>query len=133
MEIKSGTLTKKNYTDAGWDIHATEPCVITVGGRALISTDLHVKIDEGYFGMIKPRSGLAWKYGIDVLAGVIDSDYTGEVKVLLINLGMEDFAINPGDRIAQLIITPCNLDTFIKVDELTETVRSENGFGSTGI
>ena len=91
--------------------------MIPAHGKALVSTGLSVKIPEGNYGRIAPRSGLAWKNFIDIGAGVIDEDYRGEVKVLLFNLGGEDFTVKFGDRVAQFIIekyTPCEL---IEVDE----------------
>lgn len=110
-----------------------EEKVIPAHGKALVSTGLSFKIPEGNYGRIAPRSGLAWKNFIDVGAGVIDEDYRGEVKVLLFNLGGEDFTVKFGDRVAQFIIekyTPCEL---MEVAELDDTSRGAEGFGSTGV
>ncbi len=103
------------------------------GDRRLIGTGFAWQIPEGHVGLIRPRSGLANKHGIDVMAGVIDSDYTGEVKVLLVNHGNEDVVVNHGDRIAQMLVVACRSDELIEVpsfDSITE--RGANGFGSTG-
>lgn len=102
--------------------------------RVLVPTGLFFEIPEGYEIQVRPRSGLAIKNGITCLntPGTIDSDYRGEVKVILINLGSEDFTINNGDRIAQIVVAPVTLGNFIRVDSINETARGEGGFGSTG-
>lgn len=105
------------------------------GQRAAIDTGIKVAIPEGFYGRVAPRSGLAFKHGIDVLAGVIDSDYRGELKVILLNTGDEDVVIEHGERIAQLIIEKIAFPDIIVVgneDDLSLTGRGENGFGSTG-
>ena len=93
------------------------------------------EIPEGYEVQIRPRSGLAAKNGVTVLntPGTIDSDYRGEIKVILINLGEQDFVINSGDRIAQMVIAPVTQASFTKADTLSETERGAGGFGSTGV
>lgn len=102
--------------------------------RKLIGTGLFIEIPEGYEGQIRPRSGLAYKYGITVLnsPGTIDADYRGEVKVLLINLGNEEFTINDGERIAQLVVAAHATVQWKAVEELVETERGSGGFGHTG-
>ena len=101
----------------------------------MIPTGIYLEIPVGYEGQIRPRSGLAVKHGVTVLnsPGTIDSDYRGEVRVLLINHGDEDFTINPGDRIAQLIISPVIKAEFTYVEQLKNSGRGKGGFGSTGI
>lgn len=108
--------------------------VIKPNGRALIPTGLHIPLPEGYEAQVRPRSGLALKYGITVLntPGTIDGDYTGDIGVILINHGTEDFIVNQGDRIAQLVIIKYEQVEFNIVDILEETERGEGGFGHTG-
>lgn len=122
---------------AGADICAcvNEPVVIPSGKIAMVPTGLFFEIPFGYEIQVRPRSGLAAKNGVTVLntPGTIDSDYRGEVKVILINLGTEDFTINNGDRIAQIIISPVTQAAFEKVEILSETQRGSGGFGSTGV
>jgi dUTP pyrophosphatase len=107
---------------------------INPGGRALIPTGLKFALPVGYEAQVRPRSGLALKYGITVLntPGTIDSDYRGDVGVVLINHGTEPFVVNQGDRIAQLVISQITQVQFVPVDELSETNRGTGGFGSTG-
>lgn len=102
--------------------------------RKLISTGLFIELPQGYEGQIRPRSGLAFKHGITVLnsPGTIDADYRGEVKVLLINLGNEEFTINDGERIAQLVVAEHATVQWKAVNELIETERGAGGFGHTG-
>lgn len=122
---------------AGADVRAflNEPVVIPMGKRAMIPTGLFFDIPEGFEIQVRPRSGLAAKNGVTVLntPGTIDSDYRGEVKVILINLGDADFTVNNGDRIAQLIVAPVTQGIFVKTDKLDETERGAGGFGSTGV
>ncbi len=102
--------------------------------RALIPTGLFMEIPEGYEGQVRPRSGLAIKHGITVLnaPGTVDADYRGEIMVILINLSAEPFVISHGDRIAQMIIAPCEQSQLVVVEDLTETERGAGGFGHTG-
>ena len=123
---------RANPTDAGADVHADEATTIRPGERRLVSIGIAMAVPEGFYARIAPRSGLAVKQGIDVMAGVVDSSYRGEVKVLLVNLGNEPYVINIGDRIAQVIIEKCDTREFDDVDDLDETDRGEGGFGSTG-
>lgn len=122
---------------AGADVCAflSEPVEIKSGEFAMIPTGLSFAIPEGYEIQVRPRSGLAAKNGVTVLntPGTIDSDYRGEVKVILINHGKDAFTVNNGDRIAQLIVAPVTQGIFEKTDELDSTERGEGGFGSTGV
>ncbi|KAJ9054478.1 Deoxyuridine 5'-triphosphate nucleotidohydrolase [Entomophthora muscae] len=117
---------------AGYDIFSSQEITIPKGGRAAVETGVSIKVPSGTYGRVAPRSGLTFKHGIDTGAGVIDEDYTGEVKVILFNHGDSDFVINIGDRIAQLILEKIMTPEPILVEELNATSRGENGFGSTG-
>ena len=122
---------------AGVDLraHLTEPVVLKTMDRQLIPTGLFMELPQGYEAQVRPRSGLAIKHGITILnaPGTIDADYRGEVKVILINLGNDDFEIKNGERIAQMVIHSCEQATFVHVKEISETERGNGGFGSTGI
>ena len=118
---------------AGYDLHALESGTVKAHQKVLVGTGLAFGIPVGNYGRIAPRSGLAAKNFIDVGAGVIDSDYRGEVKVLLFNFSDTDFSFNAGDRIAQMIIEKYTMTQLTEVTELDETVRGEGGFGSTGL
>ena len=117
---------------AGADLRAREAVVLAPGGRAAVATGLHVEIPPGHVGLVWPRSGLAVRHGIDTLAGVIDSDYRGEVRVVLVNHGDAEFRIEPGDRIGQLLVQRVERASFTRSGSLAATVRGEGGFGSTG-
>lgn len=123
---------------AGMDLRAAvadeEPMVLKPGARAMVPTGLAFAVPHGFEAQVRPRSGLAAKAGITCLntPGTIDSDYRGEVKVILVNLGEEDFTIRRGDRIAQLVIAPVVQANWQVVDSLDETARGAGGFGSTG-
>lgn len=119
---------------AGMDAVAAEDVDLPPGGRHAVSTGFAMAIPEGYEVQVRPRSGLALKHGITCLntPGTIDSDYRGEVKVILANLGSETFAVRKGDRIAQLVPAPVLRATLNEVDSLDETARGAGGFGSTG-
>lgn len=121
---------------AGADLSAAidAPLVLAPGDRRAVDTGLAMAISHGFEGQVRPRSGLAIKQGLTVVnaPGTIDSDYRGEVKVLLVNLGSEPVTIEPGQRIAQLIIAPVVQASFVEADALSETVRGTGGFGSTG-
>lgn len=106
---------------------------IKAGKRALIKTGVRMALPFGQYGRIAPRSGLAYKNGIDVLAGVIDADYRGDVGVILLNTGDSDFVIRDGDRIAQIIIEKIDMSELSVVKDLSVTDRGEGGFGSTGV
>ncbi len=118
---------------AGADLRASTPQLIEAGGRAAVATGLRVQIPPGHVGLVWPRSGLAVRHGIDTLAGVIDSDYRGELRVVLVNHGNEPFAIAAGDRIAQLLVQPVARAVFREVTALDDTGRGQGGFGSTGL
>lgn len=122
-----------NYA-AGADLYAVEKVIIPPQSRAVVSTGICIEIPETYYGQIAPRSGLAVTKGIMTMAGIIDADYRGEIKVVLYNSDSEaTFRIDRGDRIAQLIIKRQYAFDFEVVPELSDTVRADGGFGSTGI
>ena len=143
MEIKVERVNKEielpKYQhfgeDAGLDLHAAEELTIKSGEYKLIKTGLKIAVPKGYAAFVYPRSGLALKKGVTVLNadGVIDSGYRGEVGVILINHGTEDFKVNFNDRIAQLIIQQVNTIEWNEVESLSESQRGEGGFGHTGI
>ena len=116
------------------DVLAAEDVVLAPGGRHAVATGLSLAIPAGYEVQVRPRSGLALKHGISVpnAPGTIDSDYRGELKVILINHGSNAFDIRRGDRIAQLVLAPVTRASWLEVDDLDETARGEGGFGSTG-
>ena len=117
---------------AGADLRAAQAALIPPGARQAVATQLRLAIPEGHVGLIWPRSGLAARHGIDVLAGVVDSDYRGEVRVVLINHGDEPFRVEAGDRVAQLLIQEVCRASFRRTAALDETPRGSDGFGSTG-
>jgi len=116
---------------AGADLRASEPATLLPGARLAVATGLHLELPPGHVGLVWPRSGLAVRHGVDTLAGVIDSDYRGEVKVVLVNHGDAPVTIAPGDRIAQLLVQPVVRARFTR-GAVTETARAAGGFGSTG-
>lgn len=122
-------------SDAGMDVKSVEDLVIAPGDRALVKTGLVMMLPPLYEAQVRPRSGLALKYGVTVLntPGTIDSGYRGEIGVILINLGREEFKVNKGDKIAQLVIAPVTQPETAETDIIDETDRGEGGFGSTGI
>ncbi|MFM2157233.1 MAG: dUTP diphosphatase [Bacteroidota bacterium] len=126
----------ETVASAGMDLRAnlSESLLLKSGQRLLVPTGLFIALPEGYEAQIRPRSGLAFKHGITVLnsPGTIDADYRGEVKVLLINHGAEDFEIKDGERIAQMVIAAHARIEWNSVNELEETERGAGGFGSTG-
>jgi dUTP pyrophosphatase len=117
---------------AGADLCASESRLLSPGEHAAVGTGLHLEIPSGHVGLIWPRSGLALRHGVDTLAGVIDSDYRGELRVVLINHGDEPVLIQPGERVAQLLIQPVERARFERGTALADTGRGEGGFGSTG-
>jgi len=121
---------------AGYDIKACleNPVQINPGERMAIGTGIRVDIPKGFVLSVRPRSGLAIQHGITMInsPGTIDSDFRGEIKILMINLGSESFTINHGDRIAQILLEKCHEVDWREVDELENTERGSNGFGSTG-
>lgn len=120
---------------AGMDVCAAESLTLKVGRRHAVATGLAFAIPHGFEVQVRPRSGLALKHGITCLntPGTIDSDYRGEVKVILANLGDEDFVIQRGDRIAQLVVAPVTQAMMVEVEALDDTARGAGGFGSTGV
>ena len=131
--VSGGSIPQYAHAgDAGADITASKKVTIPPRERTLVSTGVRLEIPEGHVGLIWPRSGLAVKKGIDCGAGVIDSRYRGEVKVLLFNHSDDEFQIEPGDRIAQILIQKVERVEFHPVNQLNETTRNEAGFGSTG-
>lgn len=125
--------TQGTAFSAGYDLYAAESAVIPKLSRKLIKTNISLAIPINYYGRIAPRSGLAFKNGIDVLAGVIDSDYRGDIGVILYNTdNNNDFTVAVGDKIAQMIIEPCVHSDFVKVKELSGSKRGEGAYGHTG-
>lgn len=117
---------------AGADLRAAEDVTLIPGERAAIPTGVSVEIPPGHVGLVWPRSGLAVRHGLDTLAGVIDSDYRGEVRVVLVNHGSEAVTLARGDRIAQLLLQRVERGVFARADSLGATDRGDGGFGSTG-
>ena len=142
MEIKIVNSSKhalpsyETYASAGMDLRADldKPVVLKPLERAMIPTGLFIELPVGYEAQIRPRSGLAIKKGITILnaPGTIDADYRGEIKIILANISSEDFIINDGERIAQMVITKHEQAEWIEMEELEETERGAGGFGSTG-
>jgi dUTP pyrophosphatase len=144
------TPEQATEADAGYDLFALESQIVPPLGRVLIKTGIAAAIPQGYYGRIAPRSGLAWKHGLDVLAGVVDSGYRDGIGVILINFnvdleklkqqddglgwafGQDGFRINKGDKVAQLIIEKCANISWHEVKELSSSERNLAGFGSTG-
>ena len=140
LRVRSHDLPLPAYRSggaAGLDLAAAIPesVVLPPGARRLVPTGFAFAIPEGYEGQVRPRSGLALKHGVTVLnaPGTIDADYRGEVAVVLVNHGEEDFVIQPGDRIAQLVVCPVAHARLELVDALDETGRGAGGYGSTGV
>lgn len=122
-----------HHTDAGMDLYALEHSVIEAGERALIKTGIALAIPVGQVGLVWDKSGIATKTGVTTLAGVIDAGYRGEVLIALLNTSSESYAVQPGQKIAQLLIQPVQHVTLQIVDQLAEATRGDNGFGSTGL
>jgi dUTP pyrophosphatase len=122
---------------AGMDLRANldDPVVLRPLERRLIPTGLYIALPEGYEAQVRPRSGLALKHGLTVLnaPGTIDADYRGEVGVVLVNLSQDDFTVNDGERIAQLVIARCEQAELVVVEQLDETERGAGGYGHTGV
>lgn len=122
---------------AGMDLRANvdSPLLIRPLERALVPTGLYMALPEGYEAQVRPRSGLALKHGVTVLntPGTIDADYRGEIGVILINLGREDFVVRDGERIAQMVIARCEQPGILRVETLDRTERGEGGFGHSGV
>lgn len=122
---------------AGMDLraHLEEAVVLKPLERRLIPTGLHIALPKGYEAQVRPRSGLAYKHGLTVLnaPGTIDADYRGDIGVILINLSDQPFTVEPGERIAQLVVAPYTRAEFVPVEDLDATARGEGGFGHTGV
>lgn len=138
--INKSSHALPNYettASAGMDLraHLSEPIILKSLERAIVKTGLFIELPIGYEAQVRPRSGLAAKKGITVLnsPGTVDADYRGEIGVILVNLSNEDFTIENGERIAQLIIARHERAEWMEVAELSETSRGEGGFGSTGV
>lgn len=139
LEESAVIPTRATDLDAGYDLYAIKDGVVPTGGRRVVGTGIAIAIPQSrnafapsYYGRIAPRSGLAVKKGIDVLAGVVDAGYRGEVGVVLQNLSDEDFLYKKGDRVAQLILEQCNTIGWVELEELEDSTRSDGGYGSTG-
>ena len=132
LSQKAKIPSKGSVMAAGYDIYSSENILVPSKSKALVSTGISMEIPEGCYGRIAPRSGLAVKNFIDVGAGVIDSDYRGELKVLLFNFSEQDFTVQEGDRIAQMVIEYVVPTVIEEISELSDTQRGEGGFGSTG-
>jgi dUTP pyrophosphatase len=125
--------TRGSDRSVGYDLYSSVDAVVPCqSGNVLVGTGIAISIPDGLYGRVAPRSGLAVKHCIDVGAGVIDPDYTGEIKVVLFNHGDKDFEVKKGDRIAQLILERCETPMVKEIGLLEETLRGSDGFGSTG-
>ncbi len=133
-EVKGDYVPSYSHPgDAGADLCSSVNAMIPARGKALVPTGICISLPEGHVGLVWPRSGLAVKHGLDCGAGVIDSQYRGEIKVLLFNHSDVDHPINKGDRIAQVLIQKIERVAFVQVDALSATARGDNGFGSTSV
>lgn len=133
LSEKAVIPTKATVFSAGYDLYASEEVTVPRLGRKLIKTNVSMAIPINHYGRIAPRSGLAFKNGIDVLAGVIDSDYRGDIGVILYNTDSNiDFNVKQGDKIAQIIIEKCHDINWVKSETLAETRRGEKGYGHSG-
>merc|ERR1712027_12252 len=124
--------TKGSARAAGYDLRSAYDCTIPANGKAIVKTDIQIRVPEGTYGRIAPRSGLAAKHHIDVGAGVVDEDYTGNVGVVLFNHAAEEFSVAKGDRIAQLVCEKIEYPVLEECESLEDTARGSGGFGSTG-
>lgn len=124
--------SRSNPGDAGYDLASVESLTIPPWGKAIVPTGVSIAIPEDTYARIAPRSGLAAKHSIHVGAGVVDSGYRGELKVILFNLSGDEFSLSAGDRIAQIIVTQIATPDVVQVEILPDSVRGESGFGSSG-
>ena len=131
MSEKATIPSKGTPAAAGFDLYSAKTITISPQTREVVSTDLKIELPRNSYGQIAPRSGLALK-GLDIGAGVIDQDYRGNLKVLLINNGTTRYEVREGERVAQLLVKPILNPTIEMVEELTESTRGDRGFGSTG-
>ena len=133
LVLYSGKLTKKRNSDAGFDIHSSVDAIIHPSSSVAVKTGLKIGVPIDNVGLVKPRSGTSFKNDIETGAGVIDSDYRGDVMVKLYNHNPDnEFRINKGDRIAQLLIIPVDTRQYIVEEVVEETERGDSGFGSSG-
>jgi dUTP pyrophosphatase len=132
LSSKAKAPTRGSAFAAGYDLYSTTDVVIKAHDRAVVPTDIAIAVPPGTYGRIAPRSGLAVKHGIQTGAGVIDADYRGEVRVLLFNHSNEDYKIESGDRICQLVLESIINPPIEVVEALDDTERGQGGFGSTG-
>lgn len=135
LKIISGELSKAHKEDAGFDIKSNQRYVIRSKDEAIVETGLRIQLPLGHVGIVKARSGLSFKHSIECGAGVIDFGYNGEIKVKLYNFSSENYIVNIGDRIAQLVVLPVYNGEVITIDEKelnSESKRAEKGFGSSG-
>lgn len=124
--------TQAHAFDAAYDLYATDDYTLEPWERRLFATNIGCLVPEGYYGRIAPRSGLAYKYGIDILGGVVDRSYTGDIGVIMINFGQDPYEVKTGDRIAQFIIETCAQVQREEVEALEETQRGEWARWSSG-
>lgn len=134
LDVDLPTPSHSHPGDAGTDLFARVDTVLEPGERQMVPTGVAIALPDGFAGLVTPRSGLAMGHGIGVVngPGLVDSGYRGELKVILINHGDEPFKITRGERIAQLVVVPYQVQNFIEVEELPGSTRGEGGFGSTG-
>lgn len=125
--------TRAKPGDSGLDLHATEDVWIPSGARRMVGTGIAIELPPGYEAQVRPRSGLAHRSGVMAALGTIDNGYRGELKVNLFNHSYDSYRVLQGERIAQLVIAPVALLGVVAVEELTETERGADGFGSTGV
>jgi dUTP pyrophosphatase len=132
LNEKAKVPTRAYEWDAGLDLYSTQNIILPPMERIPVKTGISMAIPQGFYGRVAPRSGLAVKKGLDVMAGVVDSSYRNEITVVLINLGKDIVEINEGDKIAQMVIERCYSPNIMVVSELEDTDRGQGGFGSTG-
>jgi dUTP pyrophosphatase len=135
-KIKENAIVPKyaHHGDAGVDLYSTEDYILKPGERTLVSTGIAISIPPGHEAQVRPKSGLALKHGISIVntPGTVDCEYRGEIGVIAINLGQEDFKIEKGNKIAQMVFNKIEEADFEEVEELDDTTRGDGGFGSTG-
>jgi len=135
-KIKDNAIIPKyaHHGDAGVDLYSTEDYVLKPGERTLVSTGIQIAVPKGHEAQVRPKSGLALKHGISVCntPGTVDAGYRGEVGVIVINLGNEDFKIEKGKKVAQMVFNQIEEAEFEEVEDLDDTTRGDGGFGSTG-
>ncbi|XP_064388547.1 deoxyuridine 5'-triphosphate nucleotidohydrolase-like [Halichondria panicea] len=132
LSDKATLPTRGSPFAAGYDLYSAQDVTICPEGKALVKTDIAIAVPEGCYGRVAPRSGLSWKHHIDVGAGVIDYDYRGNVGVVLFNLAKQEYKVQKGDRIAQLVLERIFTPPVVEMDSLDNTERGTGGYGSTG-